>query len=301
MKLKAIFALFNGVLVASFLIIFLMPRILLGADYFSLFWSKNWIIAVVFVATLAALNAYFISHWGLFRHLEREDWPALISYLEDRILGKGRARSLSVRMILNAYLITSNTEGIRALEAFLREKKPAMIGKFSLQFGIPYLLMKEPAVSEAFFSSLLTSRGLTSRDWVRWNHAFSILQLNKPLDAKNELVEILASAHDPVLRLLCLYLLDVFGRQDPSVAEKVAEGRARLQRELSSKQMRDRIEKSGENMEIVILSKIVNDAREWLYAPQGAAAGVPAADAAPSIAAPDAPPESGTPSNEPIH
>ncbi len=78
MKFKAIYILFNVVLVVSFLVIFLMPVFLLGSDYFSLFWTRNWVIAVVFVVTLAALNTYFLLNWGLFTRLEREDWPGLI-------------------------------------------------------------------------------------------------------------------------------------------------------------------------------------------------------------------------------
>jgi hypothetical protein len=44
MKFKAIFILFNGALILSFLLIFFMPFFLLGADFFSLFWTRNWII-----------------------------------------------------------------------------------------------------------------------------------------------------------------------------------------------------------------------------------------------------------------
>ena len=52
MKLKAVFLLFNAVLIASFLLIFLMPLFLLGIGSFPLFWGRNWIIGVVFLATL---------------------------------------------------------------------------------------------------------------------------------------------------------------------------------------------------------------------------------------------------------
>ncbi len=281
MKLKAIFALFNGVLLASFLLIFFMPLFLLGSDYFLQFWaSKNWAIAAVFLITLGLLNAYFIMNWGLFKHLEREDWPALVSYLEERILGRGMVRPMYVRMILNAYLITSNTEGILALEAYLKSKKPRLIARYGLQFGIPYLLMKDPAVSEAFFASLLANARVSDRDWVRWNHAFSLLQQGRSEDVKSELAGLLESARDPVLRMLTLYLLDVFGQGDAQVGRRVTEGRERLTGELTTGEMNRRIEKSGENMEVVVLSKIVSDARDWLYSPRAGAAGLPAASGA---------------------
>jgi hypothetical protein len=296
MKFKAIFALFNSVLIVSFLLIFLMPLFLLGMDYFSLFWGRNWPIAVVFVLTLGGLNAYFIMNWGLFRHLEREDWPALVSFLEERILSRGMARPLYVRMILNAYLITSNMEGIRALEVYMQRKKPGLIGRFSLPFGIPYLLMKDPAVSEVFFSSLLASKKTSSRDWISWNRAFSLLQLNRPEEAKAALMGLLDSVRDPVLRMLCLYLLDVFARQDPFVGARVSDGRSTLKGEWSQQRMRVKIEKSSENMEIVILSKIVQDAREWLYTEETPLASPPVPEITPPETSPSA-----SAGDEPVH
>jgi hypothetical protein len=267
MKFKAIFALFNGVLVISFLLIFLMPLILLGAEAFSLFWDRNWIIAVVFLFTLGILNAYFIANWGLFRLLEKEDWPGLVSYLEDRILRKGRMRSLSIRMLLNAYLVTSHTDGILALEAFLKNKRPRIISRFCIQFGIPYLLMKDPAVSEAYFAGITEGASGYSRDWMRWNRAFCLLQLSRPDEARTELVEVLErSAGDPVLRMLCLYLLGVLAKPAEKAGIDEVRIRDELRRKTGPEEMKKRMEKSADNMEIIVLSKIIEDAREWLYA-----------------------------------
>ncbi len=265
MKLKAIFLLFNSVLVVSFLLIFLMPLFLLGTDSFSLFWGRNWIIAAVFLASLGAVNAYFGVNWRLFVSLEKEDWPALVVLLEHRILRRGLTRPMYVRLLLNAYLILSNTEGILALEAFLRKKSPRLVERFSLPFGIPYLLMKDPAVSEAFFSSLLASKRLSGRDWVRWNRSFSLIQMGRGEAAKEELAALGGSAREPVVRLLSLYLLDVLGRNDPAAERLVSDGKRALQSAYTPQGMQRVIERSGENMEVVILSKIVGDARAWLY------------------------------------
>jgi len=266
MKFKAIYALFNAVLLISFLAIFLMPRFVLGVDYFSLFWKRNWIVAVVFVLTLGALNVYFFLNWGLFRYLEREDWPGLISYLEDRILARGMARPMYVRMILNAYLIMSNTEGILALESYLKKKRPGLVAQFSLQFGVPYLLMKEPSVSEAFFAALLADTKVAMPDWVKWNHAFSLVQQHKSESASEELLRLADAAKDPLVQMLSLYLLDVYARQDQRIEDRVKALRHVLTQRLTQAEMNRRIQKSGDNMEVVILSKIVQDARDWLYA-----------------------------------
>ena len=270
MKFKAIFALFNGVLLVSFLLIFFMPFILLGGEAFSIFWDRNWIIGLVFLLTMGVLNAYFIANWGLFRLLEKEDWPRLVSYLEERILGKNRIRAMPVRMLLNAYLVTSHTDGILALEAFLKKKRPRLIGRFCIQFGIPYLLMKDPVVSEAFFANVPAGASAYSRDWMRWNRAFCLLQLSKPDQARTELAHALAgSAGDSVLNMLCLYLLDVLAKPETEDGVESARSRDELRRRFGPEEMKKRIEKSSDNMEVVVLSKIIEDARQWLYSDPG--------------------------------
>ncbi len=279
MKFKAIFSLFNGVLIVSFLMIFLMPLFLLGQEYFSMFWSRNWIIAVVFVLTLAALNTYFFMNWGLFKHLEKEDWPRLVSFLEDRILTRGQTRKMYIRMLLNAYLITSNTEGIRALEEYLKKKRPALIDAFSVQFGIPYLLMKDPAVSEGRFKEMLGTERISDRGWIRWNRAFSLIQLGRRDEARAELSGVLDTEREPVLRMLSLYLLDACAGQDAETAKRVEERRVSLRSAVKDSDMDKRIEKAAENVQVVILSKIVQDARSWLYGTAPAAGQDPTNDA----------------------
>jgi hypothetical protein len=284
MKFKAIFLLFNGALILSFLLIFFMPFFLLGADFFSIFWTRNWVISVVFLLTLAGINVYFGLNWGLFGLLEKEDWPGLVSYLENRIFNRKMSFPMYVRMLLNAYLVTSNTEGILALETFLKARKPGMIARFGMQFGIPYLLMKDPSRSEAFFSALLANKRVADRDWVRWNRAFCLLQQGKTAEAKEELLALFDSERDPILRMLCLYLLDVSSGQDPETDRRVEQGRRELARDNPAARMNRRIEKAAENMEIVVISKIVADASKWLYGgPDGGRAGT--AEQAPTDAA----------------
>ncbi len=66
MKFKTIFILFNAVIIFSFLIIYFMPLMMLGWEYATVFWSKNWFLPLLFAGVLALLNTYFISNWKLF-------------------------------------------------------------------------------------------------------------------------------------------------------------------------------------------------------------------------------------------
>jgi len=265
MKLKAIFLLLNGVLCAAFLVIFLLPVLLIGGGYFSLFWARNWPIAVVFLVGLVAVNAYFLLNWRLFTALEKEDWAATAAILEGRIFRRGLAWSASVRMLLTTYLVGSHTESIMTLEAYLRRRRPGLLARFSLQFGIPYLLMKDPHEPEKFFAFLLGMRGVRHRDWVSWNRAFSLVQAKREPEAKAQLLPLLESGADPVLRLLALYLLDVFARKDGEAAGRVSAGREQMRARHTRDAFRRIVERSGDNIEVVVLSRLLEDAEEWLF------------------------------------
>ena len=275
MKMKAIFIVLNIVLIVAFLVIFLTPLLLLGRDWFSLFWSRNWPIAMVFILTLGGVDAYFLLNWRLFRGLEREDWAGVAGFLEQRIFRKGRVFQAHVRLLLNTYLVTSNTEGILALEAYLTEKKPGAIRKFSLQFGIPHLLARDPKDPESFFRGLLSSPRLSDRDWVKWNHAFSLLQMKETDEARKELAALADTVSDEVLLLLTLYLLDVLAKDDPALESKVSSMRDTLRRRHTLATFQNTIEKSGGNMQVVVLSRLLQDATSWLFAGSPAAVSQP--------------------------
>jgi hypothetical protein len=271
MKMKAIFILLNVVLILAFFVIFFTPLLLLGRDWFSLFWSRNWPIAIVFILTLGVVDIYFLLNWRLFRGLEREDWAGVAGFLEQRIFRKGRVLQAHVRLLLNTYLVTSNTEGILALEAYLAEKKPEAIRRFSLQFGIPHLLAKDPKDPESFFRGLLDSPRVSDRDWVKWNHAFSLLQMKEAGEARKELAALADTVSDEVLLLLTLYLLDVLAKDDDALESKVSAMREKLRTRHTLTTFQKTIEKSGGNMQVVVLSRLLQDATIWLFAGSPAA------------------------------
>jgi hypothetical protein len=273
MKLKAIAILLNAVLLAAFIVIFLLPLLLIGVDYFSLFWGRNWPIAVVFFAALAGVNAYFLLNWRLFSALEKEDWPATAAILEGRIFRRGFATAGAVRMLLTTYLVGSHTESVLALEAYLLKRRPGLLGRFSLQFGIPHLLSQDHEEAQRFFSFLLARQGLRDRDWVSWNRAFTLVQGKKDAEAKKDLLPLLNPGTDPVLRLLALYLLDVLARKDAEAAAKVREGREQMRARHTPEAFARILAKSGENIEVAVLSQMLGDASRWLFTPARGEAG----------------------------
>lgn len=271
--MKAIFLLLNAVLGVAFLVIFLTPLFLVGGDWFSLFWTRNWPIALVFAVTLAAIDTYFLLNWKLFTALENENWAEVAGFLEGRILRRGWITAGRVRLLLNTYLVTSNTEGILALEAYLAKKRPSLLAKFSLPFGIPHLLAKDPAASEAWFRAQLERPRLADRDWTRWNHAFCLLQARRRDDARSVLTDLVDQVTDPVLLLLAVYLLEAIPQPDTAAQARVAARRESLRSAHTPSSIQKAIEKSGANIQVVVLSKLLQDATQWLFA--GTPAGSP--------------------------
>ncbi len=267
MKLKTIFIVFNLFVVLAFLSIFLVPLFVLGGEYFSFFASRNWTAALLFVVTFIGANLYFLVNWRLFGLLEREDWPALVGHLEEQIYRKGRLRGTSVRLLANAYLLTSAIDEIPRLESHLAGKRPALVDRFPIPFGIPYLLKRSPAEARVYFAGRLERPKLRWREWVRWNLAFSLLQERQPDAARAELraLQGALSGRDPLLALLTLYMLDSFSASDAEVRGLVERERGALRRRFGRPQLERIVERSRGNMEVLILSRLVRDALDWLY------------------------------------
>ncbi len=265
MKFKTIFILFNVVIVFSFLFIFLMPLTVLGWDYAQLFWSRNWVLAVLFVVVMAGINAYFLSQWRLFMLLESENWHGLIHYLEERIYEKRRIRPQHVRILINTYVVTSKLDAIEQLEEFLTEHRPALVARFSLQLGVPYLLKNQADAAERFFAGLLEDQRVERRNWIRWSHAFSLLLQKKQDDAKERLKGLVPDVKDPVLLVLALYLLEAFARNDEQAGELVESKLAELKQRYTQSQWSKEADKRKNEIHVLLLSKLLQEAADWAF------------------------------------
>ncbi len=266
MKFKVIFLLFNAVLVVAFLVIYLMPLFVIGWDYAKLFWASDWYLPVIFFAIIGALNLYFALNWRLFILLEREDWAGIVRYLETQVFEKNRLRRQYVRILINGYLVNSNTEAIGRLERLIREKKPALVGAFALSLGIPYLLKNEPAEMERYFGAFVGNKRVAKENWISWNHAFALMLLKRREEARETLVGVARRSREPVLLLLSYYLLDAFSNDDPRVERLLEEGKASLKKRFSPILWQKELDRAKDEVEVVLLSKLVQEATEWLFA-----------------------------------
>jgi len=271
MKFRTIFILFNIVIVASFLFVFLLPLFLLGGDTSLAFWSGNWYLAIFFVALIAALNGFFLANRKVFVLVEREDWTALSAYLGERIYAKGIFKASHIRLLINAYLLQSNVDAIEKLEIELANKRPKLLRREALLFGVTRLLRNMPAEAEAFFARYLEAKEVESRDWLRFDYAFSLALQKRVSDALPFLREA-SRSRDAILSLLGAYLLGTLGIAAATSEEERTEiraeaeaSRARLRKRFPGPRWSSEVERAKNEVHIVILSKLIDDAGRWLF------------------------------------
>jgi hypothetical protein len=264
MKFKFIFILFNLIIVLSFLAIYFMPLIMLGWDYTKVFWGRNWGLPLFFIGVIGLLNAYFILNWKVFTLLEREDWPALITHLEHRIYEKKLIFSQQVKILINAYLVRSELDAIGKLEDFIRDRKPKLLPRSALAFGIPHLLRNDSKLMERYFSQFIHIRGRDGA-WVRWNYAFALILKGEKEESEVVLAGVCAEKTEPVLSLLSIYLLHSL-KPAPGRAALVEKGRIRIKGRYTQNQWAREVERSKSSVQIVILQKLIEEATGWLFA-----------------------------------
>lgn len=272
MKFRTIFILFNIVIVASFVFVFFLPIFLLGPGSWEAFWKGNWYLALVFFALIAGLNAFFIFNRKTFLLVEREDWSELSAHLVRLMFPKSRFSSSRVRLLVNAYLLRSDIEGIERLESELAAKRPDILRKNALLFGVTRLLRNKSEDAEAFFKPYLEAKDVESLAWLRFDFGFSLV-LQKKLAEALPYLEEGSRASDPVLGIVSAYLLGSVGAasareeaDQAALADAAEATRKRLRSRYTTAKWSKEVERSKSEVHIVILSKLIDDAGRWLFA-----------------------------------
>ncbi len=271
MKFKTIFILFNAVVLFSFVFIFLFPLFLLGGEYTLGLWKSNWFLAVFFLVMLGVLNAFFLSNWKLFQLVEREDWEALSEWLRVRIFEKGAYRSQYIRLYVNAAMLRSDLASIDKLEAVLREKKPVVLRRQAVLFGVGYLLRNDPDASLAFFGPFLEDRDVESRGWLWFDYSFNLVVKNRGAEALPWLRRA-AADKDAVLSLLAVYMIGSLvtsaleeGPERESARAFAEDRRKDLRKRFVPERWGREVEKAKNDIHVVILSRLIDDAGRWLF------------------------------------
>jgi len=268
MKFKSIFFLFNIVVILSFALIFLLPIILLSGSYSIVFWKDNWYLAVLFLILIAGLDGYFIFNWNLFIFLEKEDWPSLTAYLEERIYERGQFRKQYIRLMINTALAVSNLDKIERLSREISERKPLLLPRYALLLGIPPFLRDDSTASLVHYGEFKDAKNTADRDWVKWAYAFSLIREGDREMAEEILRQILDNKNDYVLRLLTLFSLDSIGHKSDNTEAELAKYRSKFSDDRKWTSYCESLR--GKNIFILLLTGLLDEARSWAKSPAAA-------------------------------
>jgi hypothetical protein len=207
LKFKLIFTISNIALLLFLAALCLIPYFVMNLSFSVSFWKMNWPLILVWVLLIFTLNIFYFANKKLFSLLEKEDWPALIGYLEEKVIQKGNYSSRLVRLLANCYLVLSDSASVVSLENKVAINKPALLDSNALVFGTARILGNDAAGALRFFKARKDSVKAEPKDWVTWYYGFSLL-LNKQIeDAVREFSLLATSSRDGVVTALSSYFL----------------------------------------------------------------------------------------------
>jgi hypothetical protein len=248
----------------------LTPYFLLGNGFSLYFLRSVWPLAVLLLVILVGLDIFYLANRRLYALLEKEDWPALVQFLEGRVITRGRYPARLVKLLANSYLVLSDPASVLELENRLSVAKPALIEENSLIFGIARILGKDHAGAAAFFSRRLDSA--KQGDWIRFYHGFAALLDGDFGAAANDCVVLASESRIPlVIGLSGYFLSGALKKSLPSRATECIQAaktaRERVKKSLPGKKDWNReVSRSLGEIYVAVISKYIGGAGTWLYA-----------------------------------
>jgi hypothetical protein len=274
LKFKSIFIIFNIIIVVFLVIVCLLPGIMLGPDLVLAFWRSGWPLALMLVLALVFLNVFFLARRRLYRLLEREDWPALADYLESVVIRRGRYSPHLVRLLVNTYLVMSDSAAVINFEARVAAARPALLETNALVFGAARILGGDTAGAVKFFASRLEKAKGRDREWIRWYYGFSLLLDRRFEEAAEEFRALAVSSSDALITGLSSFFLDGTLRKNTGNGEDCR----RIARE-GADRVRKTIKDGGEwekeaakietEVHVALLRRYIGEAGTWLFGGEG--------------------------------
>jgi len=207
LKFKLIFTISNIALLIFLASLFFIPYHIMGSSFSVSFWRMNFPLILVWGLLFLALNIYYFANKKLFLLLEKEDWPALICYLEEQVISKGRYSSRLVRLLANCYLVLSDSASVMSLENKTAINKPALVDTNALVFGTARILGGDTAGAVHFFKIRKETAKAALKDWVSWYYGFSLLLDRQVEEAIKEFAVLASLSKDGVVTALSSYFL----------------------------------------------------------------------------------------------
>lgn len=264
---------FNVTLFLFLATIVLLPLFVLGTSFSVQFWRMNWPFLPVWTLLFVTLNVFYFTNRQLFMLLEKEDWPALIRYLEGRVIQEGRYSSRLVRLLANSYLVLSDSASVISLENKVGISKPSLLEANALVFGTARILANDISGAVRFFGSRRDTVKAGIRDWVRWYHGFALLLDRQFEEAAGEFSLLARLSGDAVITALSSYFLAknmavILPEKDKEFLEIASDGSKRVRKSLpKTESWKREVKRLSSEIHAAAIAKYLDETGKWLYDP----------------------------------
>jgi len=270
-KFKYLIIIFSIIIVFIALITALLPLFLRGSESAINFQFVLLPLLIFMFLLLSGMGIYLLLNYRLLSLLDREDWPALAYYLEQKIIVKGRYDNRKVQLLASSYMVISDYISVQKLESKALLAKPSVVDKNALIFGAAKVLGGNHKDAALFFKTRLDKCAAKDRQWVRWFLGFSYLLGGSFSLAEPEFSSLAVSSEDAIITGLSAYFLNSsVAKQSlkPEECRTIAEnGRARVVNVLrNAENWNKEADKAGTEIHIAIIRKYVDEAGKWLFA-----------------------------------
>ena len=264
---------FNVTLFLFLATIVLLPLFVLGTSFSVQFWRMNWPFLPVWTLLFVTLNVFYFTNRQLFMLLEKEDWPALIRYLEGRVIQEGRYSSRLVRLLANSYLVLSDSASVISLENKVGISKPSLLEANALVFGTARILANDISGAVRFFGSRRDTVKAGIRDWVRWYHGFALLLDRQFEEAAGEFSLLARLSGDAVITALSSYFLAknmavILPEKDKEFLQIASDGSKRVRKSLpETESWKREVKRLSSEIHAAAIAKYLDETGKWLYDP----------------------------------
>ena len=252
-------------------VIILLPVFILGSSFSVSFWHANRPIIAVWALLLIAFNVYYFTNRRLFILLEKEDWPALVRYLEEKVIQKGRYSPRLVRLLANSSLVLSDSASVMSLENKTAIAKPSLVDANVLVFGTARILGGDISGAVRFFETRKEKAKPELKTWVNWYWGFASL-LNSQFEVAAGEFSILARYSDDgvIAALSSFFLSQVLSRflpdKDTDFLEISSLGRERVLKALPKvENWRKEVSRLSTEIHAAAIAKYLEETGKWLY------------------------------------
>jgi hypothetical protein len=265
------FIFFNSIIIAFLVIV----SVVFGIESdFRLLGVRLWGLIALCAVVLIIFDIYYFVNAKLLSFLEKNDWPALVQYLEAVVLTNGRYSSRSVRLLAQAYLILSDTASLINLENKTAFAKPQLVETNALIFGIARLLEKNMTGATNFFLARIHSRKPNKADllWFRFYYGFTMLLDWRFAEAAEEFIILTKISNNTVITgltawFLSNYLVKTLPDRSEDITAVIEAARKQVKEAVYDlQQWNVKVSKLQKKPHIAIIIQYLTKAGAWIFA-----------------------------------